>query len=672
MLGQAAKILACVALLCSASLGCRLREPVPAFREDFAQLEHMAATTEYPDAQTPELNRYSVSHRPHMISGGEPTEYSDLSLQQAIQIALANSKVLRDLGSTVLQLPSLTTTIHGPSIVATDPRFGVEAALSAFDADFSMTGVIDKHDRAFNNRISGLGENLLKQDLAVFKTEVSKRSAAGTQFALRNNIDYANDNIRTLLDDPVGPKLFSSYWNTNFEAEFRQPLGRGRGTEFNRIAGPNGVPGQMNGVVLARIDTDVSLATLELALRNLVSNVENAYWDLYFAYRDLEVKREARDRALMAWRSISAQEDHPGEAQAREQYYRFKQEAQDSLAGRLVDGTRTFNGSPAGTFRGTGGVYVAERRLRLLIGLPVNDGRLIRPSQDPVVARVLFDWDEVVAEAMTRRVELRRQRAQTRRRELELVAARNFLLPQFDFFALYRFRGFGRDLIDPNRKGRPIRDKAGKIVVNRAFDSAFADLTTGDFQEWQMGFELTFPIGFREAHAGLRNAQLQLARERAILEEQERQVLHDLSNALCDLDRAFEVLQTAMNRRIAAEEQVNLLETQRYEIGIDVDLNLILDAQRRKADADARYFGTLVDYVQALKNVHFEKGTLMDYNNVVLAEGPWPGSDLDDDQFQPSAASDGNLTDYTLDPQPTLAPQPNDSTSTILPSPAEY
>ncbi len=43
-----------------------------------------------------------------------------------------------------------------------------------------------------------------------------------------------------------------------------------------------------NGVVLARIRTDRALADFEASVRNLVSDVEVAYWELYFAYRSLD------------------------------------------------------------------------------------------------------------------------------------------------------------------------------------------------------------------------------------------------------------------------------------------------------------------------------------------------------------------------------------------------
>ena len=45
------------------------------------------------------------------------------------------------------------------------------------------------------------------------------------------------------------------------------------------------------------------------------------------------------------------------------------------------------------------------------------------------------------------------------------------------------------------------------------------------------------PIGFRQGYAGVRNAQLALARERAVLVDMERQVVHDVSNAVSEKAR---------------------------------------------------------------------------------------------------------------------------------------
>lgn len=53
-------------------------------------------------------------------------------------------------------------------------------------------------------------------------------------------------------------------------------------------------------------------------------------------------------------------------------------------------------------------------------------------------------------------------------------------------------------------------------------------------------------------------------------------------------------------------------------------LDLVLEAQRRLAEADTAYYRALVEYQLSLKNLQFEKGTLLDYCGVQLAEGPSP------------------------------------------------
>src|SRR5262249_24483894 len=179
-------------------------------------------------------------------------------------------------------------------------------------------------------------------------TEIAKQNAMGTRFALRQHIDSSRDN------NPGNQFTYpNDYWNVWYEAEARQSLLQGAGLQFNRIAGPGASPGVLNGVLLARIRTDITIAEFEIGLRDFISNVEKAYWDLYYAYRDLDAKVKARDIALETWRRIQALNEagrrggeSEKEAQAREQYFRFESDVQDSLAGRPLDGTRTNNGTP--------------------------------------------------------------------------------------------------------------------------------------------------------------------------------------------------------------------------------------------------------------------------------------------------------------------------------------
>jgi hypothetical protein len=61
-----------------------------------------------------------------------------------------------------------------------------------------------------------------------------------------------------------------------------------------------------------------------------------------------------------------------------------------------------------------------------------------------------------------------------------------------------------------------------------------------------------------------------------------------------------------------------------YDAGT-VTLDQLLDAQRRRAEAESSYARAVVDYNRSISQLHYRKGSLLEYNGVFLAEGPWPG-----------------------------------------------
>lgn len=596
--------------VCSLAAGCTFpnRAEVVFGPPDLGHYQQFATTIEYPDAENPACDDIAQTPPPLTLCESELPPFRDLTLQEAISTALSTSEVLRDLQGLVLSSRDNVRTVQDPALSETDPTTGVEAALSAFDATFESRAYFEKNDRALNNVFFGGGTRLLTQDLHAYSAGLTKRTAVGTNFALRHNVFYDFNN-QPGNDDPNRP------WDVNLEAEVRQPLLQGAGVEFNRIAGPNGTPGQFRGVLLGRLNTDVSLAEFEIGVSDLVADVEYAYWQLSYAYRDLDAKRASRDRALEIWRRIHALYvngrrggEAEKEAQAREQYFRLHQEVENALAGRI--------GRIEGGGAGGPGVQQSERQLRRLMGIPINDGTLLRPVDELMMAKVVFDWNEVLIEALSRRAELRQQQWRIKSAELRLAATKNFLLPRLDAVGRYRWRGLGHDLLEPNNDS-PDR-----------FDNAYGNMTGGDFQEWQLGVECTAPLGFRQGHVAVRNAELSLARERAILEDQKQEIVHDLSAEFADAERAYLVSQTNYNRRLAAREQLQALEAV-YEDADENEktrlLDLLLDAQRRLADAESQYYHSLMEYTLSIRNVHYQKGSLLDYNEVLLAEGPWPG-----------------------------------------------
>jgi outer membrane protein TolC len=576
----------CFALLIAAA-GCQFGEREFHFPEhQVGPFQDFATQIEYPDVETTMDPRVSASQPPRTTMDPNEREPRNMTLGEAVRLCLAESTVLRNLGGTVVRGPGGTQTTFEPALIESDPRGGVEAALSDFDAQLTSSLFWNKIDRGINQTFSGLFLPVLQQCQNNFVIELAKTTAAGSRFALRHHMNYDRNQL------PNPSLQYPSIYDIDYEMEFRQPLLQGAGVEFNRIAGPNAAAGGANGVLLARINNDISLADFEAGVIDLLRDVEQAYWDLYFAYRDLDAQLKARDSALISW---------------QETLYRMQFEVEGGSPENEAQFLSQYYDFVAAVARATANLYSAEESLRYLIGLPPNGPRLIRPASEPSTAQIVFDWHEVLNESYIRRVELRRQKWQIRRRELELVAARNFLKPRLDAVALYRWRGFGDTLVAP-------RGPTG-------FESAYQNLTTGRFQEWQLGLQLDIPIGFRREFAALRNAELRLARERAVLEEQEFRISHDLSNSLRLLERAFILMKTNMNRYIAAAGEVEVFKA-REQQGF-ASVNIRLQAERRRAIAESGYYQATVDYATALRDVHIAKGSLLEYNGITLSEGPW-------------------------------------------------
>ena len=478
--------------------------------------------------------------------------------------------------------PDFASSIYDVAIQETGTT-GVPAALSNFDAQLQTSFTWDRTDRPQN--VSPAGEQffsrVLTRDNINYQTEISKQTASGTQMAFRNITTYDSTN-RPLRE------LFSE-WFTSFEFEARQPFLRGAGEAVNRIP-----------IILARINTDVAIADFEIQVRNFVLEVERTYWNLYFYYQNLEAARTGFNSAQATWKQTTTRREQgldsgeaANEAQSRAQYYLFRsrlEQAQSEL-------------------------FHAESQLRYMMGLTATDHRLIQPTDKPTKARVEFDFESIKQEAFARSPELRRQKWRIKQLQLQLNAAKNNLLPQLDGVALYRVLGLGDDLLRfGSRSGRNFAQ-----VDSYAWD----DLTEGRFGEWQLGVQGQVRLGLRSELATVRNQQLQLRRAEKRLEELENELIHQLSAAMRRLRDNYQIAQTQFNTLVAYQDQVESTEAA-YKYAESVPLDLLLDAQARKAQSEVDYFRALTEYNMAIVEVHLRKGSLLEFNGVMLQEGPWP------------------------------------------------
>ncbi len=291
---------------------------------DLSHYMDIATQIEYPDVCVPTLDEVYGTQAPLTLANAENFEMWDLTLEEVTRITLANSQVIRQLGGRIsdggsniaattpetLQLNAgNVTTSYDPALVESGngagtgsplSGTGVEAALAEFDAQLDSSINWQNNDRPQNFEVPALGDflaPLFRQDLGNFTLGITKTTADGTTFEFRNNTLYDLNNN--------GSRIQPSDWFTNFEAAFTRPLLQGAGTQYNRIAGPfslqqaaAGAPNQIDGVIIARIRHDITLSDFEAGVRDMMRDLEDAYWELQFAYRDLEARKIGRDSAL--------------------------------------------------------------------------------------------------------------------------------------------------------------------------------------------------------------------------------------------------------------------------------------------------------------------------------------------------------------------------------------
>ncbi|MFN9718464.1 MAG: TolC family protein [Planctomycetota bacterium] len=542
---------------------------------------------EYPAIDNETAKAVQETLEPRSLQRNVEEEVRELTLQEAIRISLANNDVIESaaLGGvgavTVLQSPDQVATVYDSAIQETGILFGrrgTQAALSDFDARLNSSMLWGR-----NSSISPYAAPVIgTQETGAFTSSIDKTIATGGSVSVFNNWNYLGD---------AAAALYPSSYSGTVGAQVRQPLLAGSGVDYTRIAGPvrpgfGAISGVSQGVVIARINQDITLAQFEQSVRNGLRNVEDTYWDLYFAYRSYDTAVTTHESAFQTWRESRTKREvgtlkPADELQARDRFYETR--AQVELALKQV--------------------YQTETQLRRMLAMPMNDGTVLRPADEPVKAEIRPDWDACLTNGLTHRVELRQQKWNIKSLQLQVGAARSLVRPQLDAVGSYGLNGFGDKLISQNGS------------------SSFGSLTGNDLETWTMGVEMSVPIGLRGPRSQVRNLELQLRRANAILAAQERSISHEIAIAVQDVSAAWAAAQSNLNRLRAAEERVDLLEAEK-EVGTTT-LDLVLRAQASLAAAENDYYQQLVAYNKAITYLNLATGTLLQVNNIHLSEGGW-------------------------------------------------
>ncbi|CAN5706495.1 hypothetical protein BH23PLA1_BH23PLA1_05470 [soil metagenome] len=674
-----ARLATATALACMALAGCQRlpyidqsktvpHDHLAAIEAEDLEVRQAAFFSELP-TQLPRIDPPRTPDNPDTM------EIWNMSLQEAIQIGMDNSEVIRVISLGAQGIPitgfeptplntqagsalgaGTLATVYDPAIQETQ----IARALSAFDAQLTTRFFYQRSEFLVNNALQagffGFADPVpalirqagAPQGLPSFEAALQRRFATGAVARVANQVDYQFSN------SPVN--TFPSAYNARTLLQFSQPLLGG-----SDQTGPSGLEANRAPIVIQRLNADVSVWRFKAEIMAMVRSIEQQYW----ALAQQQVQYWSRRQAVKLGEAILEREltkliigtgAQPDVAEAEERLRSFQLE--------LV--------------QATGDLINTERQLRNILGLKPNDNRRIVPITAPTDARLEPNWDTALAQMVSFQPDIIQQQLLVRVAELQLLLARNQLLPSLNLDVLYQFNGFGQELDDAFgvMTGQSVR--AIDPIIAQQQQAAGLAPTPGffnNFTTWQIGFTFSMPLGFRGPLADSRQAQYALLRQRAFLQQVVHQTTHALARFFIEIDQNYKLLKYAGLAREAAERR---LEAQRafFEAGT-INIDRYLDAVNNWSNAVAREAQFKTAYNISIAALEEAKGTLLAYDNIAVAEGPQPRKAniqaIDQRAAHRSLGGPGNAG-YA--PEPVVAPPvpdpvpPMPTPDTVPPSPS--
>jgi outer membrane protein TolC len=537
-----------------------------------------------------------------------------ISLAEAISIALEQGSV----GNTNIFIGSSAPTVQAANpffeqlgsfiggrfngsgdavrVLRLDPAIAgaaVDSALSKFDAVWSNSATWTTTDQPIATSLqtfqAGNQVNTIMTQDATVRTALIKPLSTGGVAGITFRTDYTYTNL---------PSRVNPAYRPNLQFAFEQPLLQGFGTEINELRPnhPGSIlnPGTFNtqptaeGILLTRLRYDQERADFERLIHFMLLNTELAYWNLYAAYWELYAQESGLRIAFEAWRVVNAKYQAGGVdlatfSQARGQYELFRSQRLSAL----------------------NNVLELERQFRGLLNLPVEDGTRLVPADSPTLAPYVPDWTSALQEALTLQPALVLAREEVKAAEMNVILARNNVLPDVRLTATW----------DVNAVGSRLDGSDGP--------NAFRNLASDRFHNWTIGVQGNIPIGYRDAHAKIRVAKLQLARSLEVVRDQELKVQRAMGAVYRFLDTDYEQIRINRAQREANQQQLRILAEQ-VRNGKRVYDVTYLQAQRDYVTALAAEYDSIRNYNQSLIGWEYIKGTIMQHDNVVISEGPLP------------------------------------------------
>ncbi|MFL6214948.1 MAG: TolC family protein [Blastocatellia bacterium] len=403
-------------------------------------------------------------------------------------------------------------------------------------------------------------------------------------------------------------------YNTALTFQFRQPLLRSFSIDDAR-----------RRIRLANRRLDLSDSQFRQKAIDIVSRVQRAYWDLVFALRDAQIRRESVELA-------------------RTQLERNRRMVNEGTLApiELVSVEVELERRNENVLTATEAVTRAENFLKQLI---LGDrtagewGRALIPTDAPEMRDVHYELSEAVAAAFANRPELAQNSLQQEMNKIDVRFFENQTKPQIDLIGLYATTGLSGTLAST---GNPfagstivLLDRINQIsgtlglppvalppsgtlpdFLVGGYNQSLSNLFSNDFRTVRFGVSFSFPLKNRAAEGQLGRTLAEGRKIDAQRKTLEQAIEVEARNALQAVETTRQRVDTARASREAAQKQL-ASEQRRFQAGLSTTY-FVLERQNALSEAQGRELRAMTDYNKALSELQRVMGTTLTTANVEL------------------------------------------------------
>lgn len=526
--------------------------------------------------------------------GVDATNQLPLTLDEAIEMALRNNN---DIDSSRINVRIAEENLKG--------------AKGAYDPRLSSESFYESRTTPTASTIGGAGSSGGVTQTSTGATAAvegfSPKAGGNYQASVSSSVTTTNNQNATL--NPQYP--------TGLTLTYTQPLWRGLKTDNNRRA-----------IEIAKKNLSLTDAQFRQQVIENINRVEQAYWDLVFALRNLQVQIDAVK-------------------QARTQLESNQRLVEKGVLApiEIVSATAQITTFEQNVYSAQETVTQAENTLKTLILKERTADMWSRPLT-PITPVELeaprVPLDTALADALKNRPEIQQLQTNSEINKINTDFFRDQTKPQIDLFGTYTSNGLAGGANNITRTTTQVNsdllarvnqlssinglnplDIPPIITVTSpptnltgSFFNSLGNLFAQDYPTYRFGVRISLPFGNRVAEADLGKSLAEGSLIRNQRSQTEQTIEAEVRNALQSLRSAEARLASATATRVASE-QLFESEQRQFRAGTTT-VYLVQQRQNDLLIAKSRELQAQTDLNKAIANFQRATGTTLTVNNIVL------------------------------------------------------